>query len=432
MEPRLQARYHQLVREHCHAAQPLAAGIHALPTTASALASTMGAYRFFRNPRVTLPVLLDPLQQAGHAALAARPGRYALVVHDWSRLDYATHTSKRDRAVLGTQRELGYDLATALLVDAATGVPLAPLELRLRTAEAVHSTRLPAPSVAANHLDEVLPTLTAVQQLALPKQLVHVLDREADSVFHLRKWAAAGQCFLVRADATRQVRWRGTRMAFDAVIAALQRRGAFVPTRTVTWHGQPAEQWVAETTLVLDRPARLQRGRKGQRQRIVVAGAPLRVRLIVCQVLDEQGRLLAEWRLLTNVVGVPAARLALWYYWRWQIESYFKLLKGAGLSLEDWQQETGEAIAKRLLVASMACVLVWQLAHHPAPEADRLRQWLIRLSGRQMKSGQEFTAPALLAGLWVALTSLALVEQGHFPEIQALLRRFLPAVPDTG
>jgi hypothetical protein len=49
--------------------------------------------------------------------------------------------------------------------------------------------------------------------------------------------------------------------------------------------------------------------------------------------------------LLSNVVGQPADTLALWYYWRWQIECFFKLLKTQGLHLEDWQQESGLAIA---------------------------------------------------------------------------------------
>ncbi|MEZ5477737.1 MAG: hypothetical protein R3E95_09720 [Thiolinea sp.] len=62
--------------------------------------------------------------------------------------------------------------------------------------------------------------------------------------------------------------------------------------------------------------------------------------------------MLAEWFLLTNVAAVDAATVALWYYWRWRIESFFKLMKSAGHQLESWQQESALAIAKRLLVAS--------------------------------------------------------------------------------
>jgi hypothetical protein len=31
---------------------------------------------------------------------------------------------------------------------------------------------------------------------------------------------------------------------------------------------------------------------------------------------------------MTNVNGVGAAAVALWYYWRWRIESYFNLSSG--------------------------------------------------------------------------------------------------------
>ena len=51
--------------------------------------------------------------------------------------------------------------------------------------------------------------------------------------------------------------------------------------------------------------------------------------------------------MLTNVPHyISAERIALWYYWCWQIESFFKLLKSGGQQLEHWQQESGEAILK--------------------------------------------------------------------------------------
>jgi hypothetical protein len=102
------------------------------------------------------------------------------------------------------------------------------------------------------------------------------------------------------------------------------------------------------------------------------------------------------------------------------IESVFKLLKSAGHHVEHWQQETAEAIATRLLVATMACVVVWQLAGSEEPEANAWRQRLVRLSGRPMKWGTAFTAPALLAGLGILLVMLEVVEQYDIEEIQRL------------
>jgi hypothetical protein len=124
---------------------------------------------------------------------------------------------------------------------------------------------------------------------------------------------------------------------------------------------------------------------------------------------------------LTNLpAAVDTATVALWYYWRWRIESLFKLLKSAGHQVEHWQQRSGEALAKRLLTAAMACTLVWRLARDPSAEARTLRDLLIRLSGRQRKRGRQATLPALLAGLWVLLAMLEALQQHSVEE----LRRF--------
>jgi uncharacterized membrane protein len=114
---------------------------------------------------------------------------------------------------------------------------------------------------------------------------------------------------------------------------------------------------------------------------------------------------------------VSAATLVLWYYWRWRIESYFKLLKSAGMQVEQWQQTTAAAIARRLLIASMACVIVWRLNESTHPEAEKVRKLLVRLSGRQMKHGVTHTMPAMLAGLWVLLAMLQALEEYEVREL---------------
>ena len=114
--------------------------------------------------------------------------------------------------------------------------------------------------------------------------------------------------------------------------------------------------------------------------------------------------MIADWLLITNVMDVEAKEIALFYYWRWQIETWFKRLKQGGHDLESWQQETGKAIAKRLLVVSMACVVVWEITAAKGKTAREFRDFLIKLSGRQMKYNKSYTNPALLAGLWVFIS----------------------------
>jgi hypothetical protein len=80
----------------------------------------------------------------------------------------------------------------------------------------------------------------------------------------------------------------------------------------------------------------------------------------------------------------------------------------------------------------MACVLIWQLARSTAPEAGRLRSLLVRLSGRQMKQGKEFTEPALLAGMWVLLAMLEVLQQHDVTELQQLAAFALAGSQNTG
>jgi hypothetical protein len=187
--------------------------------------------------------------------------------------------------------------------------------------------------------------------LGLPRPLVHVLDCEGDSVAHLRRWHKHGQRFPVRTDGTRAVRRRDRDCRLPAVVAALGQQGAFGQPRAVRYRGQRATQTAAQTQVQLTRPA--YRNRKGQRR--VVPGKPLRLRLVVSQVRDAAGALRAQWCLLTNLpTEVEATEVALWYYWRWRSESFYKLLKGAGQQLEAWQQESGaqNPIVSQCLAAS--------------------------------------------------------------------------------
>jgi hypothetical protein len=421
VDARLQLRFRQLVVEHLHGADSLAAGIHALriPGLADGFAAVLGAHRFFYNDAIDLPALVEPLHQLARQWDQQQSSDWALAIHDWSALKYPSHTSKTDRTKVNRIKRHGYELATMLLVDSSNGSPVAPLELRLRTAHGVCSSRTPAPRKTAFRVDEVLASMHAATAVGLRQPLVHVIDREADSLAHYRAWQAARQLFLVRADGERVARCHEGELSLEALGQRLHQQGLFRRSRPVTYKGETAVQHVAATTVVLDRPAWRCRRKKGKKVSVRVPGEAITLRLIISRVCNEAGQTLAVWYLLTNVpAAVDAATVALWYYWRWRIESFFKLLKSAGQQVESWQQETGAAIAKRLLIAAMACALVWQIERHPAPEAETLRQLLVKLSGRQMKYGQAHTAPALLAGLWVLVTMLETLEQHSVEELR--------------
>jgi hypothetical protein len=398
-----------MVESHAQASQALASGIHALPDTRSVFAATQAAHQFLNNPRVTLRGLTKPLIEAARREVAAACQRWALVIHDWSQLMYPDHSAKRDRVMLSSRGgPEGYELHTALVVSDRDGSPLAPVSMSLRAADGVHCSRSAKLRAPRSPLDELDPTMEFAERQSLGRPLVHIIDAEADSVAHFRQWSQNGRFYLLRAD-DRLVEWEGHEQRCSALSEVLQGRGAFRNVRAVEYHGSPAQQYVAEVEVRLLRAGQRNRPNAGDRHK--VPGPPLPLRLVLTEVRDDTGQVLAVWRLLTNLPSeVDAPTVALWYYWRWSIEKYFKLLKSAGMNAEAWQQESAHAIAARLLVASMACVTVWRLGRSLHPQAEDTRRFLARLSGRQMKRSRPWTMPAMLAGMWNLLAMIHVLE----------------------
>lgn len=411
---------------HLSVAQRLAAGLRAMPEGSRPFAAAQAAWRFYANPRMSLPQLTAPLVEAARVGVAETCKEWALVVLDWSLLHYGGHASKEDRIMLAHRKDLGYELLTALVVADQHGQPLAPVCLELRARDGLHTTRSKTPLRELSALDELKPVMAHVEGLGLGRPLVYVIDREADSVGHYRQWAAAGRHFVVRADDERYVLHAGQ----EHKLIEVARQVPLVQIGSVTVQGARALQFVGETAVVLHRPARTHRSADGQAKHQNIPGAPLELRLVVSEIRDENGGVLARWLLLSNLPAeVSAATVALWYYWRWRIESYHKLLKGAGQQVESWLQDDAEQLARRLTVAAMAGVVVWQLARDERPESQEMRRVLVRLSGRLMKRGKgrrDFTEPALLAGLGVLLSMLHLLERYSLDELKGLAHQVLP------
>jgi len=374
---------------------------------------------------VTLEQLAAPLIAAGREALADTDSRYALIAPDWSHLDYSDPGSKKDRTPLKGKNRWGYELETARLLSEQTGAPLSVLCQNLLAADGRQSTRNEEVLPAVSQLEGLSDASRFVDSCELGKPTVQIADRECDSVGHDRQWQQAQHCFVVRAKTHRRVKHGGQEKSVREVVAELYPQQGFRYSREVEVKGRLAKQYVAEPSVGIARPATPHRTRHGPTPRRV-PGAARALRLVIRRIAEQDGTLVAEWLVWTNVpggeqpAGVPDTQIAQWYYWRWQIESVFKLLKSAGHHVEHWQQETAEAIATRLLGATMACVVGWQLAGSEEPEANAWRQRLVRLSGRPMKWGTAFTAPALLAGLGILVVMLEVVEQYDIEEIKRL------------
>ncbi|UCC29378.1 MAG: hypothetical protein JSU86_14395 [Phycisphaerales bacterium] len=423
---------------HLSNSQRLAAGFHPPPSLVRPFAAVQAAWRFYSNNRVTLPELSAPLIECARADLDATCEDWLLVAFDWCNIHFCSHEHRKDRVPLAHTKDLGYELLTALAVGDREGCPVAPLCLDLRASDGVHSTRSDSPLTPVSSLDALEPLMAYVHGLNMGKPAAFIIDREGDSVGHYRHWAAAGRKFLVRANDRPRVMYEGQHRPLSQVADVLRKRGAFRAARPVLLKGKPAEQFVAETAVVLTRPARMQRvdPKTGKAKHKDISGPPLPLRLVVSEVRNPRGKVLARWLLLSNLpASVKCETLALWYYWRWQIESYHKLLKGAGQHVESWLQETAVTLSRRLAVAPMACLVVWRLARDDSLPALEMREVLVRLSGRQMKRGKKtrsFTEPALLAGLSVLIPMLDYLRDHDLNHLRRLADAALPGLVYPG
>lgn len=373
--------------------------------------------------------MIEPMHDAVRQAAVEHPADVLLAVHDWSTLSFGGHDSKTDRATLTHKHDLGYDLATVLMVRGSDGAPIAPTVVSLEAAAAVHSTRDDPHPLDMCHVDQILGNMKYIRDQKLCATVVHVIDREADSVNHWRQWSGDGHLALVRAD-DRMVLHQGEKTKLAAIADQLRDANALKDVRAVAYHGRKARQFVGEAEVVLYRPGTRN---VGGGNKVDVPGPPLTMRLVVSEVRALDGRLLARWLLLTNVPAAlaDAATIALWYYFRWRIESLHKLIKSAGWQLESWLQRDGRRILIKLLIAFGACAAIWALERKLDAESQAFQELLMHLSGRQTKRDRRITTSGMLAGLWVLQAAVGPLARHGPDQLNTMLENHLPLFATT-
>lgn len=183
-----------------------------------------------------------------------------LVAQDWSWLNYQGHTTKRDRKANPNQG-LGYDLLSALAISSQTGALLAPVSLALESGEGGYTSWEQALKPAfPGHQESLWAHVQAVEALRLPARCVHLVDREADAVPQFRDFSAAGHLCLIRAKEHQYVEVDGRLVQRRPLVSRLR----FTRPRAVLYHGQAAQQGVAEVAIRLTRP--YTKVRKGVRE----------------------------------------------------------------------------------------------------------------------------------------------------------------------
>lgn len=313
---------------------------------------SMGAYRFFNNEAVGLPEMHAAVTETLRELVVPQTRGY--VAHDFSVVDYTKHNDKTDRVQVGNEAGRGYDLYCALVLDAA-GRPLGPVVTELRNSQGCLSSESDEPVAFVDHLSQAERGITAARKHLPDRELVHLMDREFDDVALQRFVCGEHGLYVIRAQhLSRGVRWGSQKTTLGVVAKTVER----APAGHVERDGKLFERFIGETAVIFDRPSL--RGRKrGQKPR---PGVAIEVRAVIVELRGIDHREHHEWVLLTNLPKqeMSAEQVVDSYLMRWRIERFFYLTK-VGLRLEQWRQQTGAAIARRLALTMLAAMVLYQL-----------------------------------------------------------------------
>jgi len=407
-----------LVKSEINVKQNSQSGM-SLTVEADGWAESQAAWRFYNNENVDISSLNDPIIEEVVKEINKREGSFVLVPYDWSHIDYKNHSKKQElvsKKKKGNSKQIGYDFQSSLALD-EKGNPLGALAQNLKSDLKVYSTYSNNIDINLTHLEELIERTRWVRaNLDIDKEIVDMIDREGDSVALMREYHNNNWFYLIRAKRNAKVHLpKENRDVKQGELADELPNGKFVKSIKYRVKNNKREKvniYVNEIAVEIRRDATksvLQED--GTRKVISTPGKTIKSRLVVERLVDMSGNIVAQWILLTNVPkDVDSKTIGIWYYHRWKIESYFKLLKTAGFNLENWQQETPQALFKRLLVVSYACLFVWKIQNSKDKNAPAIRKFLVQLSGRLIEKGKDYTAPALLAGLWVFMKIMNLLK----------------------
>jgi Transposase DNA-binding/Transposase DDE domain len=381
--------------------------VHA-PGSASAWAHTMGSSRFYDNEDVLLPNLYEASRKA--LATLVPPGHRAYVIYDVSPVDYSHHEAKDDRIQVGNKYGKGYVLFSALVLD-EQGRPLGPVMQELQTAHGCLSSEGFQPFPFVDHYEQVERGIRAARLHLPDRDLVGVMDREFDDLA-LQRWLGdILEKYVIRAlQLDRKVLLHGRPTTLRNAVHAARR----VVAGELERDGKVYEVRLAETRVTFHGPS--WRGHKHGRP--PQKGPPLPVRVVVVE-LYRHGHRAHQWVLLTNL-DEPAEKIAKIYTWRWRVERLFYLLK-VGIRMPRWEEQTGERIARRLALASLAATLIYQLQQPPPdPLKLALTRKIATIGGWLGRKCDPIGPLVLMRGMLRLLEAIELLETHGADALRAL------------
>jgi len=330
-----------------------------IPEACGSKARTIGAYRFFQNPKVTMEVVLTAHTEASLERI--KQHRVVLAPQDTTTLNYSTHLMTEG---LGPVNNIDDKAIGLLLHDTLAftedGTPLGVLDAQCWARDPQDKGKryrrkeLPIDQKESMKWLRSYQKVAEIQKLCPATMLISIGDRESD-IYELFVEASQdpdGPRLLVRAEQTRS---RKVEQEFLWELMARQEIAGCLEIHVPRRGSRKArDAWIevrfAEVTL--RPPKRYPRG------------APIQIWAVYVteQIIDEAVKSPIEWMLLTTVETKSfedAQKRVEWYSGRWGIEVYHRTLK-SGCRIKDRQLGTADRLETCL---GVDMVVAWRIYH---------------------------------------------------------------------
>lgn len=331
-----------------------------IPQACGSKAGTMGAYRFFQNPKVSMDIVLDAHCEASIDRI--RQHRIVLAPQDTSTLNYTAHPMTEGLGPINTtgDRNIGLLLHDTLAFT-EDGTPLGVLDAQCwaRDPEDLHKSArrydLPIEQKESSKWLRSFQKVVDIQKLCPATRLVSIGDRESDiyELFEVAHKTPNAPGLLVRSEKSRN-RKLDQGFLWDAM--AQQDVGG-----SLKIHIPRSGSRKARETWVDIRFAKVQLKRP---KRNTTSMPSIDVWAVYVLEQPGQGAVSSpiEWLLLTTVAVesfADAQKRLEWYSGRWGIEVYHRTLK-SGCRIKDRQLGSADRLEACL---GVDMVVAWRIYH---------------------------------------------------------------------